>query len=113
MNKLNKLSSSARGGCDLAATAQKNGFLPQGYVSSNQQHPTSCLTDLDNDYQLLNTEQLAELMQIKPETIVKARCTRLGDYPNYIKFGRCVRYRKKDVAAWMDGHVQAFGGEML
>ena len=113
MNKINKISSCARGGCDLAATAQKNDYLPHGYASSDQLKALSSLSTFDADCQLIDTYQLADTLGIQAETIIKARSTKLGDFPNYIKFGRCVRYRKKDVAAWLERHVQAFDGEVV
>lgn len=45
---------------------------------------------------LLNTEQAAEILGVKPETLAYWRST--GRYSlSYIKIGRLVKYRLKDI----------------
>lgn len=53
---------------------------------------------------LLNTAQVAELLNIKAATLEKSRCNGTGDYPLFIRFGRTVRYLRKDVDAWILAH---------
>lgn len=50
---------------------------------------------------LLTTEQVAAWLGIKKGTLEKARSTRIGDYPPYIKVNRLIRYRRSDVEAWL------------
>lgn len=54
---------------------------------------------------LLSTDQLAELLGIKPHTIAVWRCEQRMDLP-YFKIGRCVRYKKADVEKWLDDHYE-------
>jgi predicted DNA-binding transcriptional regulator AlpA len=56
---------------------------------------------------LLNTEQVAELLGIKPHTLAVARCdstSSLAQIP-YIKIGRSVRYRLADIEAFLEDHM--------
>ncbi len=55
------------------------------------------------EYQLLNTKDLAELLSMKPSTIRYWR--HIGEGPNYFKLGRTPRYRLIDVMNWIDGHL--------
>jgi predicted DNA-binding transcriptional regulator AlpA len=59
---------------------------------------------INNKATLLNTEQVAELLNIKAGTLEKARSTGLGDFPPFIRFCRTVRYRQADVDAWIFAH---------
>lgn len=49
---------------------------------------------------LLNTVQVAKLLGIKPHTLAVARCEGTNKIP-YFKVGRSVRYRKKEVEAYL------------
>ncbi len=49
------------------------------------------------------TEQAAEFLQIKPTTLEQWRWK--GKSPRFIKLGRCVRYRKADLEAFMNERV--------
>lgn len=53
---------------------------------------------------LLTTDAVANWLGIKRCTLEKARSTRLGDFPPYIKVGRTVRYRREAVQAWLQRH---------
>ncbi|MFT5185660.1 MAG: hypothetical protein ACI84C_002808 [Flavobacteriales bacterium] len=51
---------------------------------------------------LLNTEQVANLLGIKPHTLAVARCERTESLNiPYFKVGRSVRYRKIEVEAYL------------
>jgi len=63
--------------------------------------------------QLLTTKQLASWLQIKPDTLVKARSTGMGNYPSFEKIGRCVRYRVKHVLSWLERCNCEHGGYLL
>ncbi|MBL4680469.1 MAG: helix-turn-helix domain-containing protein [Pseudomonadales bacterium] len=56
---------------------------------------------------LLNTDQVAELLGIKPHTLAVARCegSRQLDI-SFFKVGRSVRYRKAEVEAYLVGRQQ-------
>jgi predicted DNA-binding transcriptional regulator AlpA len=58
---------------------------------------------------LLNTEQVAHLLGIKPHTLAVARCDGSNNIP-YFKIGRSVRYRKAEVEAYL---VQQQRGDSL
>lgn len=51
------------------------------------------------DNKLLTTKQLAEFLGIAESTIMQYRVDGTG--LNYIKLGHLVRYRIKDVEAWL------------
>jgi predicted DNA-binding transcriptional regulator AlpA len=46
----------------------------------------------------LTTSELAERLQVAPETVRSWRV--YGTGPSYLKFGRGIRYRLADVEAW-------------
>jgi predicted DNA-binding transcriptional regulator AlpA len=48
----------------------------------------------------LSAPQVAELLNIKPETVRKWRQLKKG--PPAVKIGACVRYRQADLNAWVD-----------
>lgn len=54
---------------------------------------------------LLTTEEVAAWLGIRKCTLEKARSTRLGDYPPFIRIGRTIRYRRVDVEAWLERHA--------
>lgn len=59
----------------------------------------------DNDAnapdKLLTTDEVAQWLSIKRCTLEKARSTRLGDFPPFIRCGRVIRYRWSDVNTWL------------
>lgn len=54
---------------------------------------------------LLTSAEVASWLGIKKCTLEKARSTRLGDFPPYIRIGRAVRYRPADVITWLQQHA--------
>jgi hypothetical protein len=56
---------------------------------------------MNEDENLLDPEQAAKYLGVKPETLAVWRCTKRYDLP-YIKVGRCIRYRPADVKAFND-----------
>lgn len=54
---------------------------------------------------LLTTDEVAAWLGIQKCTLEKARSTRLGDYPPFIRIGRAVRYRRADVEGWLQCRV--------
>jgi len=67
---------------------------------------TKIVVDLD---QLLATDQAAEFIGVKPDTLVQWRW--LGRGPKFIKSSPskrgCVRYRRSDVLAWQEQNTFA------
>lgn len=55
---------------------------------------------------LLTSDEVANWLGIRRCTLEKARSTRLGDFPPYIRVGRTVRYQRIDVEQWLQ--KQAF-----
>lgn len=53
--------------------------------------------------ELLTTEQLAELLDIKPNTIEIWRLKGVG--PRFCKLGRTVRYKREDVENWINDNI--------
>jgi excisionase family DNA binding protein len=50
--------------------------------------------------ELLTTAQVAEILGLSEGTLSTWRCTRQEEVP-YLKIGRCVRYKRSDVEAWV------------
>ncbi len=48
---------------------------------------------------LLNTQEAAKILTIKPETLEVWRWR--GEGPLFIKVGKCVRYRPEDIEAYL------------
>ena len=57
---------------------------------------------------LLDDEAVATWLCVSPRTIQSWRSS--GDGPRFVKFGRSVRYRAEDVAAFIDSRVFASTG---
>ena len=53
-----------------------------------------------NPNELLTEDQAAELLGVSPDTLSVWRSTRRYDL-TFIKIGRLVRYRRRDVDAWL------------
>ena len=59
---------------------------------------------------LLNTEQAAKALGLKPSTLAVWRCT--GRYGlRYIKCGRLPRYRAADLLTWLNDRSRLHSGE--
>ena len=55
----------------------------------------------DSGEVLMTTEQVAAWLGIKKCTLEKARSTRMGNFPPFIRIGRAVRYHRGAVEAWL------------
>lgn len=53
---------------------------------------------------LLDTEQLAEELGLRPQTLREWR--QVGDGPAFVKVGARVRYRRVDVDAWITARIR-------
>lgn len=56
---------------------------------------------IKNEKQLLNEDETAELLNVKPQTLASWRCRGANDLP-FVKVGRAVRYRRGDLEEWID-----------
>ncbi len=54
--------------------------------------------------QLLNEDEAADVLAIKPQTLASWRCRGVNSLP-FVKVGRAVRYRRSDLLAWMAGRT--------
>jgi excisionase family DNA binding protein len=67
-----------------------------------------------DELQLLTTEQVADLIGVTPETIMK-HCTTRRPIIRSVKFGRLRRFRREDVAAFvasqLDHNPRGLAGE--
>jgi excisionase family DNA binding protein len=50
---------------------------------------------------LLTTDEAAELVGAKPQTLSIWRCTKRHNIP-FVRVGRLIRYREQDVLDWLD-----------
>lgn len=57
--------------------------------------------DANAPEKLLTTDEVAQWLGIRRCTLEKARSTRLGDFPPYVRIGKAVRYQQKAVQAWL------------
>lgn len=53
--------------------------------------------------ELFNEEELAEILEVKPQTLATWRAEERG--PDYVKLGKSVFYRKADVLDWINANV--------
>ena len=58
-----------------------------------------------NDDVIINTSEAAMLIRTPEKSLIKWRSTGEHNIP-FIKIGRNVRYRTKDLRDWIDAHVQ-------
>ena len=59
---------------------------------------------IDDDL-IINTAEAAELICTPEKSLIKWRSTGEHEIP-YIKIGRNVRYRTKDLRIWIEAHIQ-------
>jgi predicted DNA-binding transcriptional regulator AlpA len=63
----------------------------------------------DVQFAFLNEKQAARLLSMSHRTLQAWR--RIGGGPSFIKLGRAVRYRRRDLTTWIDGKtIGAVGG---
>lgn len=58
--------------------------------------------------ELLDEKTAAELLTVTPGTLSVWRSTGRYQIP-FVKIGRCVRYRRPDLLAWMESRTRASG----
>jgi excisionase family DNA binding protein len=78
----------------------------------NVSKSTSTAPAIDAE-KLLTTEEVAIWLGIKKCTLEKARSTRVGDLPPFIRVGRTVRYSREAVSAWLAAHTFNVDGSPL
>ena len=64
----------------------------------------SIATADERSSRLLTTDEAAALVGAKPQTLSIWRCTARHDLP-FVRVGRLVRYREKDVLDWLERHT--------
>lgn len=62
--------------------------------------------DLSAPDRLLTTEEAAEVLAVKAQTLAAWRCLKRHDL-HYVKTGRLVRYRLSDLLAWLERRTVA------
>lgn len=76
----------------------------------NSPHRPQLDMTADAPEKLLTTDEVATWLCIRRCTLEKARSTRIGDFPPFIKVGRSIRYRRGDVEQWLDRHAYQIDG---
>ena len=84
------------GGCHISAGVDDNS-LPTSLTSEENRMATTAAA-LDDV--LLSPQQLADYLGVPLATVYRWRCEGTG--PRGIKVGKHVRYRQRDVEAWLD-----------
>jgi len=67
---------------------------------------TSINTSWQGD--ILTIDQAAVYLSIPKSTLYTWRTRRAGFGPRAVKLGRCLRYRRSDLDAWVAGHLETF-----
>lgn len=70
-------------------------------MKTSEQRPADAAADAPD--KLLTTDEVATWLGIQRCTLEKARSTRLGDFPPFIRVGRAIRYRRSTVETWLSG----------
>ena len=60
---------------------------------------------------ILTIDQAAAYLAIPKATLYTWRTRRLGFGPPAVKLGGCLRYRRKDLDAWIESHLEPVDGE--
>lgn len=66
------------------------------------------MSEVDVEDRLLWPEQVAEMLGLPTGTLANRRYQGRG--PAFVKIGRHVRYRRSDVAGWVEERVVPAGG---
>ena len=66
-------------------------------------------TDKSVPIELLSAEELASELKMSPRTLGKWRTNGRG--PCYVRLGHAVRYRRQDVAEWLESKVSRNSAE--
>jgi predicted DNA-binding transcriptional regulator AlpA len=62
------------------------------------------MNDLNLDDTLLNGREVAELLRLSERTVERHRLAGTG--PRFVAVGRAIRYRRRDVFAFVEEHVR-------
>jgi excisionase family DNA binding protein len=52
-------------------------------------------------YPLIPTSEAADILGLQPNTLEKWRLS--GEGPTFVRVGRSIRYRRQDLAEWING----------
>ena len=58
----------------------------------------------EHSEELLTTPEAARLLTLSPRTLERHRLAGTG--PRYAALGRAIRYRRRDVLAFVEGHLR-------
>lgn len=82
-------------------------------IPSSDKSSAHRYSQLDDDH-LLTTEEVADWLKVKPNTLAKARYDGMSSFPDHKKIGgRSIRYRVGDVRTWLKEHHREHGGYLL
>ena len=59
---------------------------------------------------LLTEDEAASLLKIQPATLATWRVKGRPNLP-FVRVGRCVRYRRQDILAFIEGHLASHTGQ--
>ena len=68
----------------------------------------SSTTETSMEGDILTIDQAAAYLTISKATLYTWRTRRVGFGPRAVKVGGCLRYRRSDLDAWLDDHVERF-----
>jgi predicted DNA-binding transcriptional regulator AlpA len=72
---------------------------------NNGLHPKQKDAPMQNQNNLIDEQAAAGLLGISPQTLRVWRCHR--KHLQFLKIGRCVRYRQSDIEAFLSGTIHA------
>ena len=67
------------------------------------------MTTATIDSDLLTTEEAAEYLGVRPQTLAVWRTTRRYDI-RFVRVGSRVRYRRRDLDAWLESRAVTYEG---
>jgi hypothetical protein len=73
---------------------------PSPAPNSSVAAPGARAEQLRDAFALISPQDLADLLDVDERTLAVWRCQRKG--PDFVKLGRTVFYRRRDVEAWID-----------
>jgi hypothetical protein len=67
---------------------------------------------VDKLKKMFNTNEAANYLGVSPKTLSNSRSSGVGVNINFIKIGKCIRYRISDLDKYMDEHTYQHTGQI-
>jgi hypothetical protein len=67
---------------------------------------------VDKLKKMFNTNEAANYLGVSPKTLSNSRSSGVGVNINFIKIGKCIRYRISDLDKYIDEHTYQHTGQI-